>query len=169
MSYGLLFIRVVLGGTMAAHGAQKLFGWFDGPGRQGTAGFLDSLGFVSAAELALVLGTAELGGGTLIALGLATPFAAFAIAVVMVTAVAVVHWKNGFFAGNGGYEFNLLILAVAAGLAATGPGRFSIDAAAGWADNISGLWWGVGVLGASLLTGWANVTLARRRYTAQPV
>jgi putative oxidoreductase len=170
MSYGLLLIRIVLGGTMSAHGTQKLFGWFGGPGRQGTAGFFAGLGFVSAVAMAVLAGTAEFAGGLLLALGLVTPFAAFAIAVVMVTAIAVVHWKQGFFAGNGGYEFNLLILAVAVGLAATGPGRFSIDSAAGWADNLSGLWWGVGVLGASLLAGWANVTLGRRRrWTAQPV
>jgi putative oxidoreductase len=172
VSYGLLLIRVVLGGTMAAHGSQKLFGWFGGPGCDGTAGFFASLGFGAASAMALLAGTAELGGGLLLAFGLITPFAAFAIAATMVTAVATVHWKNGFFAANGGYEFNLLILAVAVGLAATGPGRFSLDAAASWADNLSGLWWGVGVLAASLACGLASATLGRRRsrrWTAQPV
>src|SRR5438067_1001920 len=172
MSYGLLLIRLVLGGTMAAHGSQKLFGWFGGPGPQGTAGFFAGLGFVAPLQMALLAGAAEFGGGLLLALGLVTPFAALAIATVMVTAVSTVHWKNGFFAGNGGYEFNLLIFAVAVGLAAVGPGRFSLDAAASWADNLSGLWWGLGVLGASLVSGWAAVTLGRRRrrhWTAQPI
>jgi putative oxidoreductase len=163
MSYGLLVIRLVLGGTMAAHGTQKVFGWFGGPGPQGTAGFLSGLGFGASPVLAIVLGMSELGGGVLLALGFATPFAAVLIAVVMVTAVATVHWKNGFFAGSGGYEFNLLIYAVCIGLAATGPGRFSIDSAASWAGSISGLWWGVGVLGASLLAGLATVELGRLR------
>jgi len=171
MSYGLLVIRLVLGGTMAAHGAQKLFGWFGGPGPQGTAGFLSELGFGAAPLLAFALGTAELGGGLMLALGLATPFAAFLIAVVMVTAVATVHWKNGFFATSGGYEFNLLIYAACVGFAAMGPGRLSIDSAASLAGSISGLWWGVGVLGASLLAGLATVELGRlgrRRWRTLP-
>jgi putative oxidoreductase len=171
MSYGLLLIRVVLGATMAAHGSQKLFGWFGGPGPQGTAGFFSGLGFGFPLGMALLAGAAELGGGVLLALGLATPIAAFAIAAVMVTAVSTVHWKNGFFAGNGGYEFNLLIFAVAVGLAATGPGRFSVDSAGSWAGSLSGLWWGVGVLGASVLAGLATVELgrlSRRRWSTLP-
>jgi hypothetical protein len=89
----------------------------------------------------------------------------------MVTAVATVHWKNGFFSTSGGYEFNLLIYAVCVGLAATGPGRFSVDSAASWAGSISGLWWGVAVLGASLLAGLASVhlgRLGRRRWRTLP-
>ena len=135
MSYGLLLLRVVLGGTLFAHGAQKLFGWFGGHGRQGTAGFFGALGFRNAALMAVMAGLAET-GGLLLALGFLTPLAAFGIAVVMIVAIATVHWTKGFFAGNGGYEFNLLILASAVALAATGPGRFSIDNAFGWADNI---------------------------------
>ena len=171
MSYGLLIVRVVLGGTMAAHGSQKLFGWFGGGGPRGTAGFFAGLGFRAPLAMALLVGAGELGGGLLLALGLVTPLAALAIGTVMVTAVSTVHWKHGFFAGNGGYEFNLLISAVATGIAATGPGRFSLDAAASWADNLSGLWWGVGVLGASAVLGWAAVVLGRmhRRPTVVPV
>lgn len=173
MSYGLLLIRLVLGATMSAHGAQKLFGSFGGPGRAGTAGFFAGIGLQPARELAVVAGLAELCGGILLALGLFTPFAAFAIAVVMVTAVSAVHWKNGFFAGNGGFEFNLLIYAVVVGLAAIGPGRFSLDHAAAWDDNLSGLWWGVGVLGASVIAGLAAIELgrlgSRRRWRAAAV
>ena len=171
VSYGLLVIRVVLGGTMAVHGSQKLFGWFGGPGPRGTAGFLSELGFGFAPFLAIVVGMSELGGGLLLALGLFTPFAAFLVAAVMVTAVASVHWKKGFFATSGGYEFNLLIYAVSVGLAGTGPGRFSIDSATGWIGSISGLWWGVGVLGASLIAGLAPVELGRlcrRRWSTLP-
>src|SRR2546423_2153538 len=71
----------------------------------------------------------------------------------MVVAVGSVHIKNGFFAGSGGYEFNLVLWASAIAVAATGPGRFSLDRVFGWSDNLSGLWWGVGVLGASVLGG----------------
>jgi putative oxidoreductase len=78
--------------------------------------------------MALAAGLAELGGGLLLALGLLTPLAALAIAVVMLNALASVHWRNGFWNTNGGYEFTLLIWAAAIALAATGPGRFSFDA-----------------------------------------
>src|SRR5919206_4047881 len=130
MSYGLLLLRVVLGGTLFAHGAQKLFGWFGGHGRQGTAGFFGSLGFRNAALMAVMAGLAET-GGILLAVGFLTPLAAFGIAVTMLVAIATVHWSKGFFAGNGGYEFNLLILASVVALAATGPGRVSNDNAPG--------------------------------------
>ena len=168
MSYGLLLLRVVLGGTLFAHGAQKLFGWFGGHGRQGTAGFFGALGFRNAALMAVMAGLAET-GGLLLALGFLTPLAAFGIAVVMIVAIATVHWTKGFFAGNGGYEFNLLILASAVALAATGPGRFSIDNAFGWADNISGWIWGVGVLVVGLVVGFATLTLGRERAHATEV
>jgi putative oxidoreductase len=162
MSYGILLLRVVLGLTMAGHGAQKLFGWWGGPGLRGTRGFVSSLRFRGGLAPALALGGAELGGGLLLALGLFTPFAAFAIAVVMLVAIATTHWRNGFWNGNGGYEFNLLILASAAALAATGGARFSLDRLLGLADNLAGLWWGVGALGAGALTALALLTVGRR-------
>jgi putative oxidoreductase len=162
MSYGILLLRVVFGLTLAAHGAQKLFGWGGGHGPRGTAGFFGQLGFRAPLVMALAAGTAEL-GGLLFAVGMLTPLAALGIAVVMLNAIGAVHWPKGFWAGNGGYEFNLAILAVAIAVAATGPGRFSIDHLIGWADNISGLWWAVGVLGASLLISFLTLTLGRIR------
>jgi len=80
----------------------------------------------------------------------------------MFVAIATTHWRNGFWNGAGGYEFNLLIVAGAAGLAAIGGGRFSLDNAFGWADNLSGLWWGVGVLGVAALGALGMLTLGRR-------
>ena len=162
MSYGLLLLRVVVGGTMFSHGAQKLFGWFGGPGLRGTAGFFESLGWRLPLALAFLAGLAET-SGVAFALGLLTPLAALGIAVVMLNAIFVVHWRNGFFNGNGGLEFPLTLATVAVAVAATGPGRFSVDRALHWDDNISGLWWGIGVLGASLLLGGLTVTLGRRR------
>jgi putative oxidoreductase len=162
MSYGLLLLRVVVGGTMAAHGAQKLFGWFGGPGLGGVQKMLGSLGFRWPALMALGLALTEC-SGLLFALGFLTPLAALGIAVVMLNAVALVHFKNGFWNGKGGYEFNLVLLTVAVAVSATGPGRFSIDRALGWDDNLSGLWWGVGVVGAALLLTLATLNLGRRR------
>ena len=162
MSYGLLLLRVVVGGTMAAHGAQKLLGWFDGPGLDGVKGMLGNFGFRLPGLMALGLALTE-SAGLLFALGFLTPLPALGIVVVMLNAIALVHVKNGFWNGKGGYEFNLVLLTVAVAVAATGPGRFSLDRAIGWDDNLSGLWWGVGVFGAAALVTLLTLSLGRRR------
>jgi putative oxidoreductase len=162
MSYGLLLLRVVVGGTMAAHGAQKLFGWFEGRGLEGVTGMLTKLGFRLPSLLALVLALTE-SAGVLFALGFLTPLVALGVVVVMLNAIALVHLKNGFWNGKGGYEFNLVILTVAVAVAATGPGRFSIDHALNWDDNLSGLWWALGVLGAAAILTFLTLNVARRR------
>jgi putative oxidoreductase len=159
MDGGLLLIRAVLGGIMAAHGAQKLFGWFGGFGIPGTAGWLESMGFKQARMHATVNGLAEFGGGILLALGFLTPLGAAAVAGVMFVAIATVHWSKGFFNSSGGYEFNLLIIATSIGLAMTGPGTISIDNLAGW--NLAGPEWGLAVLGASAIA--AGSVLAMRK------
>jgi putative oxidoreductase len=159
MEAGLLGIRVLLGGIMAAHGAQKLFGWFGGSGFAGTGGWLESMGLKPARLYATVNGLAEFGGGTLLALGLLTPLGAAAVAGVMFVAIALVHWGNGFFNTSGGYEFNLLIAASAIALAFTGPGEISIDDLAGW--NLAGIEWGLAALAISAAT--AGSVLALRK------
>ena len=127
MHVGLLLLRLVVGAVMAAHGGQKLFGWFGGPGLQRTGGFMESLGFRPGPPHAALLGCTELGSGVLLAAGLLTPLGAAAVVGVMVAAVATVHWPNGFFAGDGGYEFNLVLGAAALLVAFTGPGDWSVD------------------------------------------
>ena len=163
MAYGLLFLRVVVGTIFAAHGTQKLFGWWGGGGLRGTAGWLGSSGFRPPLVMAFVVAVSET-SGLVFALGLVTPFAALALATTMVVAVGTVHWKNGFFSTKGGYEFNLALWAAVIAVAAIGPGRFSLDRAFGWDDNLSGVWWGVGVLAASLAA--AGAVLASRRKSA---
>ncbi|HZQ81275.1 MAG TPA: DoxX family protein [Gaiellaceae bacterium] len=160
MAYGLLFLRVVVGLIFFAHGAQKLLGWFDGPGLAGVRGWLGSMGMRMPALMALLVACSET-SGLLLALGLLTPFVALALVTTMFVAIATVHWKNGFFSGKGGYEFNLSLVAAAVAIAATGPGRFSLDRAFGWDDNLSGLWWGVGVLVVAALTAAFIVTALR--------
>jgi putative oxidoreductase len=162
MSYGLLLLRLVVGGTMFSHGAQKLFGWFGGPGLRGTAGFFGNAGFRAPVLMALAAGLAE-AGGLAFAAGFLTPFAALGIAIVMVTAIAVVHWPR-FFNANGGLEFPLVMLTAAVAVAATGPGRFSLDRAFGWDDNLSGVWWGVGVLVAAVVISFATQAAFRKRH-----
>jgi putative oxidoreductase len=165
MAYGILFLRVVVGALLFAHGSQKLFGWWGGGGPRGTAGFFGQLGFRPPLAMALTAGVSET-AGVLFALGFLTPFAALLMASTMVVAIGSVHWKNGLWNTAGGYEFNLVLWTVAIAVAASGPGRFSIDRALGWVDNLSGVWWGVGVLVASLLGGAA--TLAMRVKPPEP-
>jgi putative oxidoreductase len=164
MAYGLLVLRVVVGLIMFAHGAQKLFGWFGGGGLRGTAAFFGQLRFRPAHRpaMAFLAGLSE-AAGLLFALGVVTPFAALGLASVMVVAIGTVHWPNGLWAGNRGYEYNLTIWTVAVAVAAIGPGRFSIDHALHWDDNLSGVWWGVGVLVVSLLGGFAVMALRERK------
>jgi putative oxidoreductase len=162
MPYGILALRVVVGLIMAAHGAQKLFGWFGGAGLRGTASSFEQIRFRPGLMMALGAGLAEFGGGLLLAAGLFTPLAAVAIAVVMLNAIATAHWPNGFWNTKGGYEYNLVILTAATALAAIGPGRFALDSAIGWADSLSGLWWGVGVLAVAALVSAVTLTVGRR-------
>jgi putative oxidoreductase len=162
MSYGILLLRVALGLSVAAHGAQKIFGAFGGHGPSGTAGYFGTLGFRAPTVLAVVAGLAEL-SGIMLAAGLLTPLACLAIVVVMFSAIGSVHWRNGFWNAAGGYELNLLIIAGATAIAATGPGRFSLDRLIGWDDNLSGLWWGVGVLVVGAAVSAITLTVGRYR------
>jgi putative oxidoreductase len=162
VSYGLLFLRVVIGLVFFAHGSQKLLGWFGGSGLKGTRDWLDSMNFRLPAVMALMVAVSE-SSGLLFALGLLTPFAALLMTSAMFVAVASVHWKNGFFNGAQGFEFNLSLIAAAVAVSATGPGRFSLDRLIGWDDNLGGLWWGVGVLVAAALGAALTLTTMRRR------
>jgi putative oxidoreductase len=162
MAIGMLILRLVVGPTMAAHGAQKLFGWFGGYGLNGTGGFLEQLGFFPGRRNALFAGLAELGGGLLLAIGLATPLAAALIISVMFVAIATVHVKHGFFNSNQGYEYPLTLAAAALSVAVTGAGAVSVDAALHLHD--AGPVWGVVALLVGLVGG--AVQLASRRQPA---
>jgi putative oxidoreductase len=128
---GILLIRVLFGAAMAAHGAQKLLGWFGGYGLKGTGGFFEGLGFRPGTAFAAAAGFSEMGGGTLLTLGLLTPFGAAAVLSAMLVAMVSVHVKNGFFAMVNGIEMPFLYAAAALGLAFTGAGAFSLDALLG--------------------------------------
>jgi putative oxidoreductase len=162
VSYGLLILHVVLGLTMAAHGAQKLFGWFKGYGFAGTStGFEKVVGFRWPRQLVSLVIVAELGGGIAMMLGFLTTIVCFGFVVVMINAIVTVHWKHGFTLPEG-FEFNLLIAACSLLLVASGPGRFSIDHAIGWDDNLSGPWWLLGVFLAAAVTAALTLAVAWR-------
>jgi putative oxidoreductase len=126
----MLASRAVLGGYLAAHGAQKLFGTFGGHGIEPTAAAFEGLGLRPGRVTATAAGVAELGGGLLTAAGLASPVGPAAIAGTMVVASAT-HRAGGPFSANRGYELPATNLAAALALAATGPGRYSLDGLTG--------------------------------------
>ena len=139
MDSALLLVRLILGLALAAHGAQKLFGWFGGYGIKGTGGFFESLGFRPGAFFATAAGLGEFGGGLLTAAGLGGPIGPAIIIMVMIVAMLSVHVRNGFFAASNGVELPLMNSAGALALAFAGPGAFSLDGvfglASGWSDE----------------------------------
>ncbi|MBK3646480.1 DoxX family protein [Streptomyces sp. MBT33] len=161
---GLLLLRLGAGGVLAAHGAQKLLGWFGGHGIEGTGQFMESVGYAPGRASATAAGLAEAGGGTLLALGLATPAAGAAAAGAMAGAAAV-HAPNGFFNQEGGYEYAATLGLAATGLAVTGPGRLSLDHALGHALDRG--WMVPAALGATAAVT-AVIVGARNRRLRKP-
>src|SRR2546426_9380289 len=131
MSIGLLILRLVVGLSLAAHGAQKLFGWFGGYGLAGTGQFLEQLGFRPGRLQAAQAGLAEVVGGLFLAAGFLTPAAAAAVVAVMLVAAVSVHVEKGFFAHNGGYEYTPVPARASVPVGVTGPRGVSLDQALG--------------------------------------
>lgn len=128
MALGLLIIRLVIGLSFAAHGSQKVFGWFGGYGPKGTGGFFDSIGIKPGVLMAVLAGLAEIAGGLLFAAGLWTPLGAALIVLTMLVAIIKVHGKNGYWVTSNGFEYNLTLIAIAVGVALIGAGEYSLDA-----------------------------------------
>lgn len=152
MNVGLLLVRVLLGAYLAAHGAQKLFGWFGGHGLAGTASWLESLGFRPGRLFAVASGLCEGVGGILVLLGFLQPIGSALIIVSMVVAALTVHWRNGFFVTQNGIEMPLAWATCAAAIAFAGSGRYALGAALGvWIHG--GAWMVWGVLAGAVLIG----------------
>lgn len=126
-SFSALALRLPLGIIFAAHGAQKLFGWFGGYGLEGTGQWMASIGLEPGVLLAALSGSAEFFGGLFLIFGLLTRPSALVLAVTMVVAIFSVHINNGLFMSNNGYEFGLALLAGAVSLLISGGGRASAD------------------------------------------
>ncbi len=129
---GSLVARLALGGSIAAHGAQKAWGAFGGPGPQGAAMFMESLGFMPGARYAGAASGSELIAGLLIAAGAGGPLGPALLLSTMVVAQTAVHAKNGYFAQGGGIELGVMYSTAALALATGGYGRFSVDHALSW-------------------------------------
>ena len=123
-----LALRVPTGIILAAHGAQKLFGWFGGYGLEGTGQWMDSIGLSPGYLMALMAGGAEFLGGLALIIGLLVRPASAVLAFAMLIAIFSVHISNGLFMSNNGYEFGLALLAVSVSLIFSGGGRASVDA-----------------------------------------
>jgi len=146
---GLLVLRLVVGLTMASHGAQKAFGWWKGSGWAGWLAVMTRMGFRPAALWGAVSIGAELVGGLLLAVGLLTPIAAVALVGQSIVIIFKAHWARGFWGRDGGYEFPLSLVAGVIAVVGTGAGSLSLDAALGlsFPDSTRGLLILVGLLG----------------------
>lgn len=122
-------LRIGAGITFAAHGSQKLFGWFGGYGLEGTAGWMESIGLAPGILMAALAGGAEFFAGLLLIIGLLVRPAALLLAFTMLVAIVTVHLENGFFMATNGFEFALALLVISITLAIRGAGSFSIDKA----------------------------------------
>jgi putative oxidoreductase len=148
---GLTILRVFVGMLIAGHGAQKLFGLFGGPGLSGTTGMMGSLGLKSARAWALLAATGEFFGGVLLTLGLLNPAGALLIAGAMLMAIFKVHWPNGQWVTEGGYEYPLTMLVVVLVLGYFGPGRYALDGTLDIALPMPLVFW-AGLVGVLVVT-----------------
>ncbi|UGS38763.1 DoxX family protein [Capillimicrobium parvum] len=160
MRWGLALLRIIVGGAFMAHGAQKLFGWFGGYGLEGTGKFFEEgLQMAPGKRNAAAAGVSEFGGGALLAAGTAVPVAAMALTGTMTTAIWKVHKEKGFFNTEGGYEFNLLLIAAVFVLADEGPGALSVGSGEGAGSLIA-----LASVAAGVAGGFAAMELGSREH-----
>lgn len=160
MDAALLFVRLVVGLSLAAHGTQKLFGWFGGYGLTGTGGFFENLGFRPGRVFAFFAGLGETGGGLLTALGLFGALGPATIVMVMLVAIFSVHISKGFFVTNGGWELNTAYIAGAVAIAYVGNGAYSIDSVLGL-TFLSSVQWASIFMGAAIVVTVLNLLVRR--------
>jgi putative oxidoreductase len=125
--YGITLLRIVTGLTFAAHGAQKLFGWFGGYGLEGVAQWMESIGITPGYLMAALAGSAEFFGGLALVVGLLVRPAAISLLIAMLVAIFSVHWVNGFFMSANGYEYAMILALISATLVIEGAGKLSLD------------------------------------------
>jgi putative oxidoreductase len=163
MKPGRLIARIVIGGLFVGHGTQKWFGWFGGPGLEGASKSMESLGLRPGRRNAVAASASETIGGALLAAGALTPLAATTLIATMITAIRTVHLKNGPWSANGGYEYNLVLIAGILALVEGGPGAFSLDGALGLHET--GTRWTLAALAAGAIGSTLAIEAGRRAPT----
>ncbi len=164
MDLGRLALRITIGSLFIGHGTQKLFGWFGGSGLEGTDTMMAAVDMRPVRRNAIIAGVTEAGCGVLLVLGLATPLAAAGLTSVMVTAVRKVHWKNGPWNSNRGWELNAVNVAGLTALVDAGPGRLSLDAARGRIH--AGAGWALAALTVGIVSSAVAIKLGERASTS---
>ena len=122
----LLILRVVFGLVMAGHGSQKLFGWFGGSGLTGFSEMLHRFGLRPAGLWAWISALVETFGGLTLALGILTPLAAGFLVTNLLMAILTVHWRNGFWSTNRGFEYPLTLAGGVLAVGLAGPGAYAL-------------------------------------------
>jgi putative oxidoreductase len=160
MKVGRVAARLLIGGLFVGHGTQKLFGWFGGPGLEGTEQMMGALEMHPTRANALAAGLSETAGGALLMAGAATPVAASSLIGTMITAIRKVHQPHGPWAAEGGWEYNAVLIAALVSFIDSGPGEPSVDGALGRQEWGPG--WALGGLAAGLAASAAAIALGRR-------
>ena len=159
MEVGLLVLRIVVGAFFVGHGAQKLFGWFGGHGLGGTGAAFEGMGLRPGRTMAALAGATEIVGGILLGIGLLTPLAAALLIATMTLAIAIVHWRHGPWVTEGGWEYSVVLIAVAFAVTAVGPGKYSLDRALEL--DLAGVDWALIALGAGVVSALVVAAAAR--------
>ncbi len=163
--FSLLALRLAVGLIFAAHGAQKAFGWWGGPGYHNWQKAMAAMRFEPAGLWAFLSVGAELGGGVLLAAGFLAPLAAALLIAQSIVIILKVHLPNGFWNGQKGYEFPLALAAGLLAVLGVGAGRFAVDAAIGFTLATPVLWL---LLAAAVLAGLASYGISQAVQPAQP-
>jgi putative oxidoreductase len=163
MKLGRFAARAVIGTLFIGHGTQKLFGWFGGPGLEGTEQMMGALEMRPTRANALAAGVTETAGGALLVAGAATPLAASSLIGTMLTAIRKVHKPQGVWAAQGGWEYNAVLIAALVALIDAGPGELSVDAALGHDEWGPG--WALGGLALGAAASTAAIAMGKRAPT----
>jgi len=135
IALALFILQLGIGLTFAAHGAQKVFGWWNGPGLAGWQGAMERMGYRPARLFALVSSLIELVGGLLLAVGFLTPIVAAVLVAQTVVIIGQVHWSNGFFSTRSGFEFPMVLGIGAAAIGLAAPTPVSVDSLIGFSAD----------------------------------
>lgn len=160
----LLAARLTLGGSLAMHGAQKMFGIQDGPGLGGTAQMMNNLGFKPGERFAPVVAATEMSAGTMIALGALGPIGPAMLLSTMLVAIETVHRPKGYWNSGGGYEMNAMYIMLALVLANEGYGSISLDEMFGLREKLRPMHGWISAIGGVA----AALFMLAQRKTEQP-